>query len=143
MYCQSVCTLTEEFILTVKTLKLIKIGIWGKMISSTFLNSHTHTQREREKEREIKYIHFMCVLYQITMEYKYRTFFFFSKIRYEKYQSFSIGTFWYYIKNRKCTQIVAINCTVLQPIVKIRLKQLQNSVKGYCQTQSDNSLLEI
>lgn len=61
------------------------------MISSTFLNSHTHTEGERE--REIKYIHFVCVLYQITMEYKYRTFFFFLEIRYEKYQALSIGTF--------------------------------------------------
>lgn len=48
------------------------------MISSTFLNSHTHTEGERE--REIKYIHFVCVLYQITIEYKYRTFFFGNKV---------------------------------------------------------------
>lgn len=30
--------------------------------------------------------------------------------------------------------MVAINCTVLQLIVKFRLKQLKISGKGYCQT---------
>lgn len=63
-----------------KTLKLIKIGISGKMISSTFLSSH---QKNPEKLNQSLPLCLFCMASPITTECKHRIVFL--EIRYEKY----------------------------------------------------------